>query len=351
MKNFLRNWRLMIAIGLVASAPAIAAFLLGPSDAESFYIRHVEPLDDDRLLLVMHSVYTYRSSDDTYDTRRSSGLMITTTTGQVLARETESDDGRRWNIHGISAGVIWLMNDDKDVYARKLSDLSLVPEVEEAIASHPMLSRKHDVVGTFEGGLVLFAADHHVYLLHPDGHLEQRPDLRCRHAEACTSKERGEQFPISTRFEIGRPRQILRSKPEGLRIKVDEDLRLIKPEDLGVVMDHPTSILVERLDFEGRGSSRLLSRVAGEPVGRHDWLANRILWTKKVRELLDPSLLDGNPGVWVSWARSEGDRVRAIIEARWASGRNSKYAHHIVELDAETGAPLASYPIADPEED
>jgi hypothetical protein len=328
-------------------------FLLGglacPADDDWFGIAHVEPIGE-RLLVIAQQKYTGQDSisgsRDRHHTSRR--LMLISPDGTVFERVTERATGDvtgdRWGVHGFSDGVIWLKDGagDRRLYARSVSDLSIVPGIKEAIEQHSMLSRSDQVLGAYGRGLVLLGGDHNVYVLDARGNVEPKPDVRCKPNYACKwTEENGEEVSV-TRYTFAR-----RIPPlDGRQIRLDEGLRLIRPEILDVVFSDPTSILVSSLDFEGIGNSRLISRIAGASgQGRH-WDANEVLWTVSTPGLVELPDKSTEPNVDVVWTRLEGDRLRAILEVRW-TGRNVKHTHQIVELDAKTGARLASHALAD----
>ncbi len=276
------------------------------------------------------SLLVFGNSGDDTDTTRWSSVGILGPDGVIRHRAHEKGALR---FLGMTDEVVWFSHPTRDIHARRLPSLELVPGLAEAIANHGPLSNRHNVAGFTREAIVLVGADNKHYALALDGSISRADELKYALPGAVL---RGSADAPGVGEELRQLQQKVGKDPELSHPVVVTDAAGTAPLSL----DEP-GYLVRSIVFYKGGQSQAVHRFA--PDGT-------LVWSTSVEDMMDAVEADGQH-IGLVWVGRLDGRLCAIVQlSEFFSGDESSddYSTHVqrlVDIDPATGALSNTRPI------
>lgn len=334
-RALVKKWA--IPVVLAGALPAVALVSGAFGEGPSINYEDVLLLDDDHLLLV-------GSSGSDVDINRFSRVAYMGPNGAI---SWVTDDEGAVSLIGIGREVIWVDNHKQGIHARRMGDLSPIPETMGKVENHAALKVKRRALGISGERVVLDGMDG-PYTLAPDGSL----DKQAKDFEYAKLGFPGTLAPADLPMPAGCVAGDKRSQARvrALRDKFTELLFVSCGRRRGfVTFDDPPGKLITDTVYTAESRTRRLGRIDDE---------GELLWGTTVVELVDGAPFEQELGVvTIAWAGLWAGELRALVQnvnrdRVQYDGESEDYEtieHRLVVVDAKTGKPTSATAVVMPE--
>lgn len=323
MMNLSRRCKRLLLLWL----PLALATVPGCEDLQAVRVAYMQMQPaGDGLLVVGHI------PDEVTGQQRLGRVALMDTNGVI---HHKLDERTVFAIEGITPEVIWITRKTAtgNLSANSTDTLAPKPGIAQAVAAHPVLSTKYDVLGMHEGKLVLKGANGRSYTIDAAATIETLAEDAAIEKSPPTSG--GKRDQVRLRLEPV-PKK---GDERGLKIHAELDNATAFSDSASILGSDSADLLVKSTVFAKGSVSSQISRVG--PSGD-------ILWNATLAELAAPVTI-AEAELKLVALTPVGDATWLLIRASNTSRQQQKdyyeVEHRLVQLDVSTGKAAASHTV------